>query len=103
MSINQIMDTLPQSAKKKGLTLLQLIKPHLNWNQRGEIVIAGQPIPQSHISDLVKFTVVRYFNMSKPPEGFQYFSQKLQDLNIPQSLIINKVGVNTESSSWVNL
>ena len=100
--IERIVDTLPVNGRKKGLVLLQLLKPYLAWNQLGEILIDKTPIRHSHISDLIKFTVVRHFNKHKPPIGFDQFAQILEQHNIPQSLIVNKLPAITKSD-WLTL
>lgn len=87
----EILQCMPKNIKNKASLLLNTINrsKNLEWNSKGEIVIAGEePIPGSHIIDLIKFTLFPYKHFI--PIGLEQFQQSLQNINIPQSLLIQK-------------
>ena len=88
-NVDRIIDVIPKRAKGKARALLSLLKDHIRWNDRGELIIDGAPIPNSHISDLIKYTVVGHFGKKQPPIGSDEFSQLLKIHNIPRALIVN--------------
>ena len=104
MSVDDIIGIMPKNAQKKASSLLQLIQDHVNWNERCELVVGDEPIPNSHISDLVRYTVVRHFSNKRPPIGSAEFFAILKRLNIPRSLIVNTPQAEEPSpSSWYSL
>ena len=102
MDTDNIISVIPKQAQKKASALLQLLQDHLKWNERGEIVVDGEPIPNSHISDLIKYTVVRHFSKKQPPIGSDKYFTVLDKLNIPRSLIVNTVPPPTKPD-WFSL
>lgn len=93
ISSEEILQCLPKSIKNKGKILLQCINRSnmIQWNAKGEIVISNQePITGSHIVDLIKYTLFPYKHFI--PVGYEQFHQVLRDINIPQSLMIQKGG-----------
>ncbi len=89
LSIDQILTIIPKRAQHKASSLLHILQPHLRWNDRGEIVIQDKPILNSHIADLVKYTVVRHIN-KRLPLGGEDFLAILSAINAPKSLIVNE-------------
>ena len=84
---------MPKNIKNKASLLLNSIKRsgNLEWNIKGEIIIPGQePIVGSHIIDLIKFTLFPYKHFI--PIGLDQFQRTLRDINVPQSLLIQKGG-----------
>ena len=100
-NVDHIIDVIPKRAKGKARALLSVLKDHIQWNERGEIIIDGAPIPNSHISDLIKYTVVRHFGKKQPPIGSDEFSQLLKVHNIPRSLIVNIVP-DKQMPEWIS-
>ena len=84
---DNILDTIPQKIKPMAKILLNYIHHQklLTWNEKGELVIDGQPIPFSHITDLIKDALVEYKHFI--PVGIREFYSKLS--NIPLTLIKN--------------
>ena len=60
-------------------------------NDRKEIVVNGQTVPDSNIIDLVSdvFTTSKARIRGSRPHGFQEFLSVLKDVNAPRSLLIN--------------
>ena len=91
ISSEEILQCLPKSIKNKGNILLQSIirSRMMQWNEKGEIILSNQePILGSHIIDLIKYTLFPYKHFI--PVGYNQFHQVLRDINIPQSLMIQK-------------
>ncbi len=89
LSIEHILTIIPKRAQNKANSLLQILQPHLKWNKRGEIVIHDNPIANSHIADLVKYTVMRHIRKRLPTGGVEYIAI-LSSINAPRSLIVNE-------------
>ena len=82
-----ISSTLPPTLRTKGSALLRNLTPTLQWNDRGEILSDGKPIPGSNITDLVH-TAVRVSRKPKRwPEGWEYFRRHMKETNVPQILL----------------
>ncbi len=89
LSIEHILAIIPKRAQNKANSLLHLLQPHLKWTKRGEIVIHDRPIANSHIADLVKYTVMRHIHKRLPTGGTEYIAI-LASINTPRSLIVNE-------------
>jgi hypothetical protein len=64
----------------------------IQWTDFGELVYHGQPIPNSHIADLL-------YDLSKPvsakrPVGSWEFLKLLKQTNVPKQYIADKVRIN---------
>ena len=73
-------------------------------NHNGEIVHNGKTIHYSNILELITHAVQ---NDSSSPKGMKYFYKTLKKNNIPERLILNKIGrkimnvsLIDETSSW---
>ena len=89
LSVEDITAMIPKNARHKAASLLQLLDAHVKWNSRGEIVIDGKVIENSHIADLIKFTVTNHFSKMRAPIGHHTFYKLLDKINIPRSLLVN--------------
>ena len=87
LSESDIILHVPKKLKSQAKTLLDVIdrNPHLDWNQRGELLADGEVIERSHIVDLLKDALVQYKHFH--PVGVREFNKHLT--NIPISLIQN--------------
>ena len=92
MHVDTILMAIPKNNQHKARALLMHIQTDkcrtLTWNDRGEIIISGESVPGSHISDLIKDAMYRYRNLT--PIGHDKFYKTLADMNIPLGLIGNE-------------
>ena len=87
LSQTDILSAIPPSYRNKARTLLDCIirSSQLSWNDRGEIIQGEHTVQDSHIIDLLKYTLYPYKSFT--PIGFEQFNSVLQAINIPRSLI----------------
>lgn len=88
-----VLKMLPVTLKHKGKLLMDHIfkqpeDANWRWNARGELVFDGRVIDGSNMIDLM-YDVLKDRKMVKPT-GWQYFLHVLRDINVPESLIMNK-------------
>ena len=86
-----VITAVPKAYRNKAKSMLAHVaadpKSTIEWNERGELIIRGQIIPGSHISDLMRDAMHNYKNFS--PQGAKQFYEALSDIGIPQGLIGN--------------
>lgn len=89
----KILASIPKNVKHKASAILDHIMDSdtISWNEKGEIIIDGACVENSHITDLVKSSLYTYKNLN--PKGFNQFHLALQKSNIPQSLIQQGSGI----------
>ena len=87
----RIVDSLPKTLQKKGGVLLDHIKEttDMTWNERGELVVQGQTLNGTNVSDLIH-EILRSRKLGIKPEGWSVFANSLKESNIPIDLIGNK-------------
>ena len=87
---SDVIDSVPKSLRRKARLLLQKVKQHdlVDWNEKGELVFKGSPLPGTHMVDLVNDVLRRRKTFT--PRGWQQFAQVLSTMNVPQDLIGNK-------------
>ena len=85
-----VLESVPKSLQKKARLLLQKIKQHgaVAWNEKGELTYDGNPLPGTHMVDLVNDVLRRRKTFT--PTGWPQFSQVLSAMNVPQDLVGNK-------------
>ena len=71
--------------KKLNAFIEYLLRGDISWNEQGEVSLGGQPIRDSHVTDLIKEAVYPG-SRSRPPPGYDSFSNYLQDIKMPPSL-----------------
>jgi hypothetical protein len=84
-SIILAINTFPKYCRAKGRVLLELLTAHkpLPWNDKGQILDDNnQPIVNSHILDLIRYTADARIKVG-PPVGWIQMKKILQELNIP--------------------
>ncbi|KAL7639170.1 UNVERIFIED_CONTAM: hypothetical protein RMT77_010704 [Armadillidium vulgare] len=81
--------SLPISVKNRGIALFNIIQNQIMWNKTGQIIIDDVPIPGSNIIDLIS-DLVRNWCRS-PVTGWPIIKQKLRNINLPRSLILNTI------------
>ena len=87
----RVVDSLPKTLQKKGGVLLDHIKDttDMTWNERGELVVKGQTLNGTNVSDLIH-ELLRSRKLGQKPEGWSIFANTLKESNIPTDLIGNK-------------
>ncbi|KAJ8320134.1 hypothetical protein KUTeg_001721 [Tegillarca granosa] len=85
LSIEDILVAIPNNVRNKARALLNHLRKHLKWNDRGEISADGHIIPGSNIVDLVKASVKEYKDFK--PVGLELFNKVIHDSNTPLSLL----------------
>ena len=80
---------LPKSMQHRARSLLHYIRPHVSWNDRGEVTIEERQIPGSNIVDLLKAYLKGYKDF-RPP-GQDAFGELLLKFNVPRSLLAPRV------------
>ena len=88
---NRMLETIPKTLRRKGEMLLNHLKEtsNLHWNELGEIILDGEQIIGSNISDLLNDTL-RPRKTGDVPRGWDVFASELKRTNVPRDLIGNK-------------
>lgn len=88
--MEEVLDTIPKTFRNRAQWLLHRIKrsESLGWNEEGQLVVDGHPIPGTHIVDLVN-DVVRKRKNVPTPSGWDVFARGLRRLHVPQEAIGN--------------
>ena len=83
---SDVLASLPKNLKSKGNRLLDFIRnnPDINFNERGELIVDGSMIANSHASDLVNHVLRK---SKVPPIRWNQFKDKLQRMNVLRSLL----------------
>ena len=90
---------LPRQYRPRAENLLTHLTENTNfaWNERGEVMSNGEPIPGSNVIDLID-DIIRPRN-KPPPIGSAVFVNELKRSNIPMTLIGNKTRFNETFNS----
>ena len=90
IDMQEIIDSLPKNCKNKGKILLQHIRrsPDMEWNEKGQLIINGNLVEQSNITDLVHH-FVRPTRNRPQPEGWSQFANVLHSGNVPREAFAN--------------
>ena len=81
----------PKPFRGRANQLYNVMEPHINFNERGEIIDDNhQPIRESHLEDLIQYAV-REHRRNIHPQGWSYFLEKMKKINVP------KVSLNRET------
>ena len=79
-----IATSTPKHFRGRANQLYAAVEPHLDFNERGEILDdSHHPISQSHIEDLIQYAV-RDHRRNIPPQGWSYFLNKMKSINVPK-------------------
>ena len=70
--IENLTTLFPNPLRAKARALLTYIRPYVTWNEKGEVTISGEEIPNSNIIDLVKAVLQDYKNFR--PSGVEQFN-----------------------------
>lgn len=87
-----VLNGVPPVLKKQASSLLQLIKKdpsYFKWNEKGELSIKGQTLPNSNLADLFNLIFTNRKNYIQLV-GKDEFLKALADMNVPHHYIKNK-------------
>ena len=84
LSDQDILSLLPEKLRDKGKQFLHFLKtePSIDWDEKGRVIIDGNILNFSHITDFLKDTL----QPGKPIEHLESWYAKLSD-SVPQSLV----------------
>ena len=87
---DSVIESIPKTFQRQAKWLLQRIQnsDHLGWNEQGELIVDGNPVPGTHMVDLINDVVRR--RKTSQPMGWRVFSRALNRLNVPQEVVGNK-------------
>lgn len=87
LPIEEIISAIPKQYRRDATTILQHMKrePSITWSARGELIISGKIIPNTHLVDLLKDAFHKYKDFE--PEGLLPFYKALAESNVPSGLI----------------
>ena len=86
------MDGIPRAYRRQAEALLRTwhADPYIEWNDRLELSLNGQPLPGSNVVDLVAHAVSKSKkSLTEQPPGFQSMRNVLKERNTPKTLINN--------------
>src|SRR5678816_1488426 len=84
---NILEESLPARARRSGLTLYNILKEQIAWNELGQIIIDDEIVKGSNIVDLIA-DLSRDWK-KRAVTGWPTIKQELQTINFPRSLILN--------------
>lgn len=89
LSVDTILLGIPKQGRRDATAILHHIQnsSDISWNSRGELVLHGSVIPNTHIADLIKYSLFHY--KSWKPSGVGEFYRALASSNLPAGLIRN--------------
>jgi len=90
LTIESILSILPKRNRANASSILQHIvrDPEIEWNAKGEILINGSAIVNSHLVDLLKDSAHNFKHWD--PIGVTDFYKALAKSNLPVGLVQNK-------------
>ena len=91
---NTFTYAIPKNGHRKAMGLWNYIKDRkgtvLNWNDNGEVVVHGKTVPDSHLINLLKYTVTA---MSKrEPMGYRSYYEALREMHTPSEFMVRQSG-----------
>ena len=91
LSDEMIVRGIPKNMKTRAQALLARLKERedaITWDERGQVILKGDLIPKSNISDLISDAMRsrKHFN----PVGVREFYDILYEINIPKDLVRNE-------------
>lgn len=91
--VAEVLKNIPSRSVKNSQYILDKMskaKGLCTWNESGEFVFKGKPIPGSHMLDLLKnVTAPHQVRDDRRPLGWSEFLQSFAELNIPFSTVPN--------------
>ena len=86
---SEIIASVPKTMQKQAKLILERVKndPQIKWNEKGEVIIQDQTVPNSNMVDLINDLVRKRKNIN--PTGWKEFASHLYKSNIPRDLVRN--------------
>lgn len=84
-STDKLISLFPKSLQSRARALITYVRPFINWNSKGEVIVSGETIQGSNIVDLIKVQLKDYKNFR--PTGLLEFEAILTNINVPHSLL----------------
>lgn len=93
LPVDDIIATVPKSFRSQSSLLLKHLTKHgitnrIRWDKHGTVVIDGERIENSNITDLVN-DAIRYRKSFNPP-GRRHFARILQEIGTSRELVKNQ-------------
>ncbi len=90
MDLNGLVASLPKTNKNAAKLLIQHLQATnaIDWNEAGEVLIDGQRVLNSNISEL--FTAVSRKKAVPPLPGLEAFVNALKNSNVPNAAVVNR-------------
>lgn len=88
--VDKVIGHVPINSIKTARKLIQYLEDnpnHIRWNENGEVMIEGRTLDNVYIVDLINDAVSQRVKESK---GAQEFYRILNQIHVPNSLILNK-------------
>ena len=83
----RIIQATPKPYQSRAENLLKYVEGQVNFNEKGEMMDTNDiPIEGSNVTDLIQHAV-RDRRRNIQPKGWQFFKDRLQGINVPQSLL----------------
>ena len=86
-----VLESIPKTMRGRATNLLQRLKTRpdlVSWDERGQVTLAGEKIPDSNISDLVSDAMRKRKGFD--PIGSKRFFRVLSELNVPKDVARNQ-------------
>lgn len=83
--IERLITLFPKTLQGRARALLTYILPYISWNEKGEVTLSGEKIPNSNIVDLIRVQLKDYRDFR--PSGVEKFDNFFKDINVPLSLL----------------
>lgn len=87
---DDILTGVPKKYKNKARLLLRHVRrsPNMSFDEKGQVIIDGNKIDNSHITDLI-FDYSRPSRTREGATGWREFGRALKQTNVPQEAIVN--------------
>ena len=91
LSESEILESIPKSSRSLAQSMINRSKANrdqITWNNKGEMVVDGNPVSGSNIIDLINDQLKsrKTFN----PTGWEKFTESLDKINMPKYLMRNE-------------
>lgn len=89
LSRDSVLAAIPKHSRRDAQAILQHIEraPDIAWDDKGQLVVKGETVLRSHITDLLKDAFYKYKNWEA--EGASTFYRALAESNLPAGLVHN--------------
>ena len=91
LSDELILGNIPKTMRGRASMLLGRLKTRpdvVSWDNTGQVVVDGEPIPQSNITDLISDAMRARKNFN--PKGHKEFFRALAKMNMPKDVARNE-------------